>query len=112
MCTETHSYSLAHLHTIKHIHTRMHSCSYQQANEVVIKNYAVVSLYHAEFEQTVTKKTAAVDIPTLGGTVGGTMGLTTGASLMGFMEWAELGYFALISIPFFLFGVKQSHLKR
>ena len=84
----------------------------EEAQAFVIENYALINLYYQDFEQTVLLRDAAIDTVTLLGTLGGNLGLCVGFSIMTIVEWIELGAFALLSMPFFYFGIKMPYIKR
>jgi hypothetical protein len=83
-----------------------------EARNFVTANYAMVNLYYEDFEQTVVTRDAAIDTVTLMGTIGGNLGLCVGFSIMTMVEWMELGVFAILSMPFFYFGIKMPYIKR
>jgi len=83
-----------------------------EARSFVTTNYVMVNLYYENFDQTVVMKDAAIDTVTLAGTIGGNLGLCVGFSIMTIVEWFELGAFALLSMPFFSFGIKLPYIKR
>lgn len=74
----------------------------------VREKYAMVNFYDEGFERTVVTRCAAIDIETLLGTLAGNLGPCVSVSTMTIFECIELGAFALLSVPFFNFGIKMS----
>ena len=86
-----------------------------EARSFVTTNYAMVNLYYENFDQTVVTEDASInpiDTVTLAATIGGNLGLCAELSIMTIVEWFELGAFALLSMPFFFFGIKLPYIKR
>jgi len=83
-----------------------------EAQQVVRENYAMLNLYYEDFGQTVVTRSAAIDVDVLVGTIGGNLGLCVGFSIMTIIEWIELGAFAVLSVPFFYFGIKMPFVRR
>ena len=83
----------------------------EQAKNVVLMNYAVASIYSTTSNQDVTESGQAIDLVTLAGMLGGNLGLCIGASIMTWLEWAEMLIFAFFSIPFFYCRVRLPFLR-
>uniref|UniRef100_A0A7S0EM62 Uncharacterized protein n=1 Tax=Hanusia phi TaxID=3032 RepID=A0A7S0EM62_9CRYP len=77
-----------------------------QAQALVKDSYSLLNIDYLNFDMVVSQKVGSITLATLMGTIGGNLGMFTGISVMTIMEWLELLFFAIVSMPFFFFGIK------
>jgi len=76
----------------------------EEAERVVARNYAMLSVDFASFAYPSTRRLDEVPLNTLIANIGGTLALFLGASVSSVFEWLELLLFSLLAAPLFILG--------